>query len=99
MADKTVSSLKPKMLLKELSRRCPGIWDHIKHFRRGIGEALLDWPDWCYMPIAAGHAIVSNMSSSKEAFFDPVLNPASITALATWRVSQGIYRFDQGAYL
>jgi len=53
MSDKTVSSLKPKALLKELSRRCPGIWEHIKHFRRGKEQALLNWPDWCYMPIAA----------------------------------------------
>jgi len=94
MSDKTISNLKPKVLLKELSRRCPNVWDHIKYFRRGKGQALPNWPDWCYIPIAAGHAIVGNMSLSKEAFFDPVSNPASITALATWRVSQGVYRFD-----
>jgi len=97
--DKTVSNLKPKLLLKELSCGWPNVWDHIKHFRRGKGQALLDWSDWCYVPIAAGHAIVSNMSSSKEAFFDPVLNPASITALATWRVSQGVYRFDSELFI
>jgi len=94
MSDKTVSNLKPKLLLKELSRRCPNVWDNIKKFRSGKEKAHFDWPDWCYMPIAAGHAISSGISSSKEALFDPLLNSASITALATWRVSQGIYRFD-----
>jgi len=94
MSDKTVSNLKPKLLLKELSCRCPDAWDHIKRFRRGKGQALPNWPDWCYIPIAAGHAISNTISPSKEALFDPLLNPASITALATWRVSQGVYRFD-----
>ena len=94
MSDKTISNLKPRLLLRELSRRCPNVWDYIKKFRSGKEKAHFDWPDWCYMPIAAGHAISSGISLSKEALFDPLLNPASITALATWRVSQGIYRFD-----
>jgi len=99
MSDKTVSSLKPKALLKELSRRCPGIWERIKHFRRGKEQALLNWPDWCYMPIAAGRAITSNMNSATETLLDPVLSPASVTALATWRVSQGVYRFDSELFI
>jgi len=44
MSDKTASNLKHKLLLKELSRRCPNVWDLIQHFRRGKGNALCDWP-------------------------------------------------------
>jgi len=94
MSDKTISNLKPKLLLKELSRRCPNVWDHIKSFRRGKGKDLRDWPDWCYMPIAAGYSIATSIGPPGEVLFDPLINPASITALATWRVSQGVYRFD-----
>jgi len=90
----TTSNLKPKQLLRELSRKAPRVWDHIKSFRKAKGKDLPDWPDWCYVPLAAGYSIASDIGPAEKILFDPILNPASITALATWRVSQGVYRFD-----
>ena len=90
----TTSNLKPKQLLREISRKAPRVWDHIKSFRKAKGKDLPDWPDWCYVPLAAGYSIASDVGPAEKMLFDPILNPASITALATWRVSQGVYRFD-----
>lgn len=58
-----------------------------------------DWPDWCYVPMAAGLAIVENAigDTFRDALFNR-LSPAVITAAATWRISQGIYRFDPDLY-
>jgi len=93
VAEKT-SPLKPKQLLTELSRRMPTVWEQIKRLRKGKGKDLPDWPEWCYMPIAGGYAIATDGGPPNANLFDPLLSPASITALATWRVSQGVYRFD-----
>jgi len=93
VAERT-SALKPKLLLAELSRRMPTVWEQIKYFRKGKGKDLPDWPDWCYVPIAGGYAIATAGGPPNANLFDPLLNPASITALAAWRVSQGVYRFD-----
>lgn len=93
MAERT-SALKPKLLLAEMSRRMPTVWEQIKYFRKGKGKDLPDWPDWCYVPIAGGYAIATAGGPPNANLFDPLLSPASITALAAWRVSQGVYRFD-----
>lgn len=94
MPQKTPSTLRPKQLLLELSRNIPTVWEDVKSFRKAKGKDLPDWPDWCYMPIAGGYAISMAKDPSGANLFDPLFNPASITALATWRVSQGVYRFD-----
>jgi len=69
-------------------------------FRAGKGKDLPDWPDWCYIPLASGMAIATQGDSSRvyQACYDTILNPATITAAAAWRVSQGVYRFDADLY-
>src|SRR3546814_11075816 len=45
------------------------------------------------MPMAAGYAIASGGGDNRVAL-DHAHYPAIITALATWRMTQGIYRYD-----
>jgi len=52
-----------------------------------------NWPDWCWMPIAAGVATVSG-GGPNNVPWDALQHPAILTALMTWRRTQGIYRFD-----
>ena len=89
----------PKKVVREIGREMPGVWEDVKKIRAGKGNDLPDWPDWCYIPIAAGIAIVTGGDSSKisQATFTR-LNPAIITAAASWRVTQGVYRFDGDLY-
>lgn len=91
--------IRPQQILKEIGRKYPQAWQQVKLFRAGKGKTLPDWPDWCYIPLAAGMAIVTQDDNSKiyEAILSP-LSPAVITAAAAWRVTQGVYRFDADLY-
>lgn len=89
----------PKQVLREIARTYPQAWQIIKACRAGKGKGLPDWPDWCYVPIAAGFTVVGNQikDTLNDAYFNR-LTPAVIVAAATWRISQGIYRFDPDLY-
>ena len=90
--------LRPKQILKDIGQQYPQAWQQFKMFRGGKGKNLPNWPDWCYVPMAAGYAIVTGGGAPNEGLFDPKLSPAVITAAAAWRVSQGVYRFDADLY-
>jgi len=89
--------IRPKCILRDIGREYPNAWRTIKTMRADKGRGLPDWPDWCYIPIAAGYAVVTNGSEPNAELFGP-LSPAVITAAATWRISQGVYRFDADLY-
>ena len=93
-----VSELRPKQILRDIGRQWPEAWQQVKKFRSIKGQGL-DWPDWCYLPIAAGVAIATGGENERlyQVSFSK-LPPAVITAAASWRVSQGVYRFDADLY-
>jgi hypothetical protein len=95
-----MQELRPKQILKDISHRWPNAWQQVKQFRAGKGKDLPDWPDWCYIPLAAGMAIATQGRNDRifQASMDTRLNPAVITAAAAWRVSQGVYRYDRDLY-
>jgi len=81
-----------------VGRAYPDAWQQIDAFRRQRGSAPdFDWPDWCYMPIAAGYAIASGGGDNRVPW-ERAHHPAIITALAAWRMTQGIYRYDPALY-
>lgn len=91
--------LRPQQLLKEIAKAYPNVWQQVKQFRAAKGKDLPNWADWCYLPIAAGVAIATQGNNSKlyQAMFNKI-NPAIIVAGATWRITQGVYRFDAELY-
>lgn len=72
--------------------------------REGRGKDLPFWPDWCFMPLAGAYAIVDAEArrhgidvTSREGL--PLIKDVGIIgALAAWRVTQGVYRFDPDIY-
>lgn len=91
--------LRPKQILKDIGREFPQAWQQVRGFRADKGKTLPNWPDWCYIPIAAGMAIATQGDNTRvyQSSFSK-LSPAVITAAAAWRVSQGVYRFDADLY-
>jgi hypothetical protein len=95
----------PKKYLEEYGRRHPGIWRLVDQLRAARGKEIPDWPEWCFLPIAAVFsAVMSNTDLASPYIRDPEQQQEAISdigvlsALAPWRVTQGIYRFDAAIY-
>ena len=72
----------------------PEAWRQIDKFRASKGKnSLPDWPDWCFLPMAAFYAIVSKEADVVR--LPPHLLPdvPRLAAIGTWRYTQGVYRF------
>jgi hypothetical protein len=80
-------TVRPVQHLASLARDFPNIWRDVDHLVSGRGKDLPKWKDWCFMPLSAAEAIASNRGGNAH-------DIARIGALAAWRLSQGIYRFD-----
>jgi len=94
---------RPREHLVAAGKLYKGAWKQIDSFRAERGTYVPDWPDWCFIPVAATYAIVANdagVDGSQLAFTHPerLADPARLAAIASWRVTQGIYRFDPALY-
>ena len=87
---------RPREHLRAVAHFYPGAWKMIDTFRQNRGKGLLDWPQWCFCPLAAAYAIVSGGGDNRTP--ETISDVARIGALAAWRVTQGIYRFDTALY-
>ncbi len=96
--------MKPKLQLEYYSKLYPAAWQQVDQIRTARGQELPPWPDWCFMPLSGAFAIVNAEAEAQgiDVFGCagyPLLNDVSIIgALAAWRVTQGIYRFDPDIY-
>lgn len=79
-------------------RLYPGAWRAVDQFRQARGRDVPTWPDWCYLPLAASYSIVAADAGVNRLDARLVGDVARLGALATWRVTQGIYRFDETLY-
>lgn len=82
--------------LSFFAKRYPGAWKDFELFRAGRGKDLSPWPDWCWCPLSAAHAIVSERCIGTGGQIPAVLlsDVGTLGALGAWRMTQGIYRFD-----
>ena len=91
---------RPKLHLTAAARLYPGAWRQADQFRSDRGKnGLPDWPDWCYLPMSAWYAIVAQdarvpVLGLSTGTLARVPDVGRLAALGTWRVTQGIYRFD-----
>jgi len=85
------------MHLVAAGRLHPKAWRQADQFRAGRGKDTLPaWPSWCYLPMAAWYSIVSEGKGPLP--LDRIGDVGRLAALGAWRVTQGIYRFDQDLY-
>ena len=92
-----VSSFRPVAALDAIGVKYPGAWKMVDQFRAGRGKDLPDWPSWCFLPLSGPAAIISHGISEQGLGFDCISDISRLGALATWRVTKGIYRFDRDA--
>ncbi|MCD8490616.1 MAG: hypothetical protein LRY51_01225 [Geovibrio sp.] len=55
----------------------------------------LSWPDWCLYPLAAAIAVASR---GGRVDLPIVADAQDLACLASWRVTRGVYRFDDWLY-
>lgn len=101
-----IEQLRPKKHLEYYSRVYPDAWRMIDSFRADRGKQLPWWPEWCFCPLAGAYSIVSAQAKAEGIDINdpdtglPLMNDIGILgAMAAWRVTQGVYRFDQDVYL
>ncbi len=84
----------PIELMRKVEGEYPEAWEQMAYFHSLRGsDPEMQWPEWCYAPMAAASAIVTDASVpdfSKKAFFDI----SSIFALAPWRLTRQVYAMD-----
>lgn len=94
---------RPLGILETLAEESPGCWERLQAVREHKGKPPLpDWPAWCYLPIAAGFAEVTEYTPATA--LTPAdrmrggLLGARLVALAAWRVTKGIWDFDEALF-
>jgi hypothetical protein len=75
-----------------LAQDYPGCWRRLDELRHDVRAQGVTWPEWCWLPLAGAYALVSDGKSLDPARASDV---ARVGALATWRLTQGIYRLDE----
>lgn len=96
--------IRPRQHVLTAGHLYPQAWSDIEHMRNNLrGTVAPDWPEWCFIPIAGAQAAVANdagidVSRMGLMYPDRVADAARIAALAAWRMTQGIYRFDPAVY-
>jgi len=88
--DNTKQTPRPVRHLHAAGRLYPNAWKQVDLFRKDRGKDLPEWPEWCFLPLAAWYAIVSEGGVMPP---DRVPDVGRLGAVGTWRYSQGIYRF------
>jgi hypothetical protein len=76
--------------LKRVIKYYPRAWEQLAKFRNEK-ENLDGWPDWCYLPMSAAHAIATG---GRNDVIPMVVDTMTICGLGIWRMTQGVYRFN-----
>lgn len=76
-----------------VAREYPDLWRSLDVLVADVRADGVTWAPWCWAPMAAAYAIVSGGGSNRVSA-DKVGDVARVAALAAWRPTQGIYRFD-----
>lgn len=73
----------------------PGAWADLTHLRTRARSDGTWWPQWCWLPMAAAHAVVTSRLGDG---LDTGRWMAPLAALDAWRQTRTIYRFTPELY-
>ena len=92
------TTMRPITHLQAAGKKYPAAWKIIERFRADRGQDdFIDWPDWCYCPMAASYAVVSGGGDGR-ANLGNLRDVSILSAMSAWRVTQTVYRFDADLY-
>jgi len=82
---KVSDRLSPQLAVSHIGRRYPGVWKKHEQVR---SQHHHDWPRWCYCPLTETAEILASYGAFRAG------DIGVVGALAAWKATQGIYRFD-----
>jgi len=86
-------SVRPREILATIGRAYPHLWPAVDRLRAMRADDFPEWPDWCFLPMQGAYAILSG-GGDRRVPLDRIHHVGIVAALAAWRVTQGVYRFD-----
>lgn len=101
MSNPNQIACRPRDALVAISREYPGLWKYIDRIRAMRGKCLSAWPECCFLPGSFTLGMLAPSIPEDMNFLqhcDLTAEAMRIHALAAWRVTQGIYRFDKTIY-
>ncbi len=94
---------RPLRLVESVQQMIPDAWHGCDMWREHRGRAgFQDWPRWCYVPIELTMPIVMRERYLGPSTYEERLHASRlavpIAGLSAWRVTQGIWDFDETLY-
>lgn len=80
----------PVVHIARITKVLPDVWKEVDRVRSWRGKEVPGWPDWCFLPLVGAHTILTAAQGDDISVSDFF----ALEAIAAWRVTQGIYRFD-----
>lgn len=101
MAQLNKNTCRPLQVLQAISREYPGLWKNIDATRARHQKGSRAWPDSCFIPTSQIRNLINRLfisHTNKNREQKILIETARISALAAWRSTQSIYRFDADVY-
>ena len=98
MVNDQTTSVRLQSYLNQYAAKYPGVWRTFDDFRQDRGVELPAWPDWCWCPLSGAYAIISNHFKQPRLTIEYVADVAPLGALAAWRMTRGVYRYDSDLF-
>lgn len=76
--------------VNDYGRRFPFAWKLFANLMQQSPTHM--WPSWCWCPLQGAHKVLS-VGLGRSTTLDDALDAVILGGLATWRATQGIYRF------
>lgn len=96
MRDETAARLHGYLV--HFGKKYPKLWGKFERMYFNRGQGGVDWPDHVFVPMNGIFSVVANPTALRlglrTADRGMMHDIAALGALAPWRLSQGIYRFD-----
>ena len=89
-----MDQLRPVGHLHRMMKLYPDTPKQVNGFLADRDTEVLDWPDWCFLPMGAWYAIVSAGNGVDRLPLHLSADVARLAAIGSWRYSQSIYRLD-----
>ena len=90
--------MRPSDHLNNFNRKYSSGYGLIDEFRRNRGKDIPNWPKWCFLPMAAFYTVICKATGSDSVPPQLISDIGRLAAIATWRYSQGVYRFDPDVF-